>query len=225
MVVAALEVWASTRVGVPPGQVRDRMVKAAFDAAYRSGNAAPSEYVSDEIEMFLRSDMGVLEPSLKATSILDVEKIRDPDVVEQIKGERFGALLQRVGCYDAVKEFHEDLRVGRRSGSVSQTVKSSLARFRISDPNLYHYMSDLYPPFVGIKEAADVMGVTLSAAHRLVRAGEFPFPVARAGNRYKVSVKALMHFMEIPDAAVHVDDVENGALHVRETRGDVRQGV
>lgn len=57
------------------------------------------------------------------------------------------------------------------------------------------------------------MEITESAVYRLIRAGEFPFPVARAGRSYKVSVRALMHFMDISDALVHVEDVENGALH------------
>ncbi|WP_405906814.1 helix-turn-helix domain-containing protein [Streptomyces sp. NBC_00828] len=90
---------------------------------------------------------------------------------------------------------------------------SNLSRSRISSQNLYYYASDLYPSFVGLQEAADVMGISISGAHRLIRAGQFPFPVARAGRSYKVSVKALMHFKDIPDVIVHVDDIENGALH------------
>jgi hypothetical protein len=57
------------------------------------------------------------------------------------------------------------------------------------------------------------MGIAESAARRLIKDGDFPFPVARAGRSYKVSVRALMQFMDIPDAIVHVDDVENGAFH------------
>lgn len=103
---------------------------------------------------------------------------------------------------------------GLRSGTVSQAVKTSgLPRSLISNPNLYYYASDLYPSFIGLREAAGVMGIAESAAHRLIRAGQFPFPAARAGRSYKVSVRALMHFKDIPDAIVHVDDIENGALH------------
>ncbi|MFD6183404.1 helix-turn-helix transcriptional regulator [Streptomyces goshikiensis] len=149
-----------------------------------------------------------------ASSIIDINNIRDAGVAEQIRGERLGALFQGLGCFDAVQGFHDELRAGRRSGSVSRALSSSkLPRSQISNPNLYYYASDLYPSFIGIREAANVMGISNSAAHRLVRAGQFPFPVARAGRSYKISVKALMHFKGIPDAIVHVDDIENGALH------------
>ncbi|MBO3674059.1 hypothetical protein [Streptomyces sp. NEAU-YJ-81] len=214
MVATALEVWADTAMGVPPRHVRDRMVKAAFEVAFRRGNATSSEYSMDDIEIFVQSEMATQGSALRASSIIDFNSIRDTDVAEQIRGERLGALLQRLGYFDAVRGFHDELRAGRRSGSVGQTVRTSrLARSRISNPNLYYYASDLYPSFIGLRKAADVMGIAESAAHRLIRAGQFPFPVARAGRSYKVSVKALMHFKDIPDAIVHVDDIESGALH------------
>ncbi|MFJ7958454.1 helix-turn-helix transcriptional regulator [Streptomyces sp. NPDC096319] len=143
-------------------------------------------------------------------SIVDLDCIRDTDVAEQIRGERLGSLLQALGCFDAARSFHDEIRTGRRSGSVKT---SWLARSRISGQSLYCYSSDLYPSFIGLREAASVMGISESAAHRLIAAGRFPFPVARVGRSYKISVRALMHFMDIPDAIVHVDDVENGALH------------
>lgn len=214
MVITALEVWADTAVGVPPRHVRDRMVKAAFEVAYRRGSIGSSEYPADEVEMLFRPESNVQDSVLKALSIIDVQNIRDVDVAEQIRGERLGALLQGLGCFAVVRGFHDDLRAGRRSGSVNQAVKASrLARSRISSTNLYYYASDLYPSFIGLREAASVMEITESAVYRLIRAGEFPFPVARAGRSYKVSVRALMHFMDISDALVHVEDVENGALH------------
>ncbi|MFD7899785.1 hypothetical protein [Streptomyces sp. NPDC059743] len=215
MVATALEVWADTAMGVPPRHVRDRMVKAAFEVAFRHGNATSSEYSMDDIEIFIQPEIPTQGSALRASSIIDINSIRDADVAEQIRGERLGALLQGLGCFDAVRGFHDELRAGRRSGSVSQAVKASrLARSRISNPNLYYYASDLYPSFIGLRKAADVMGIAESAAHRLIRAGQFPFPVARAGRSYKVSVKALMHFKDIPDVIVHVDDIESGALHV-----------
>ncbi|WP_371546176.1 helix-turn-helix domain-containing protein [Streptomyces sp. NBC_00554] len=214
MVATALEVWVDTASGVPPRHVRDRMAKAAFEVAFRYGNSTSSEYSMDDVETFIQPEMSAQGSVLRASSIIDTGSIRDPDVAEQIRGERLGALLQRVGYSDAVQGFHEDLRTGRRSGSVSQVVRASnLSRSRISSQNLYYYASDLYPSFVGLQEAADVMGISISGAHRLIRAGQFPFPVARAGRSYKVSVKALMHFKDIPDVIVHVDDIENGALH------------
>ncbi|MFE0777468.1 helix-turn-helix domain-containing protein [Streptomyces sp. NPDC058861] len=214
MVTAALEVWVDTALGVPPRHVRDRMVKTAFDVAFQYGKTGSTEYPTEEIELFFRPDTLSQESSVKALSVVDFSSIRNPDVAEQIRGERYGALLQRLGHFGIAQRYHEEIRAGRRSGSVGQAVKASmLSRFRISDPNLYYYTSDLYPSFVGLREAAKVMGIAESAARRLIRAGEFPFPVARAGRSYLVSVKALMHFMEILDAIVHVDDIENGALH------------
>jgi hypothetical protein len=214
MVVTVLEVWADTVMGVPPRHVRDRMVKAAFEVAFRRGKATSSEHPMDDMGIFLRPEAPVPGSALRALSIIDVSSIRDADVAEQIRGERLGALLQGLGCFDALRASHDELRAGRRSGSVSQAVMAPrLARSRITNPNLYYYASDLYPSFIGLGEAAGVMGIPVSAAYRLIRAGEFPFPVARAGRSYKVAVRALMHFMDIPDALVHVDDVENGALH------------
>lgn len=214
MVVTALEVWNDTSAGVSPRHVRDRMVKGAFDVAYRKGNCALPEFLMDEMELFLQSEAPTLGLGLRAASIVDVDRIRDADFAEQVKGERYGAALQKHGCMEDVLRYHDDIRMGRRSGSVNQTVMASrLSRSGISGMKNYYYTSDLYPSFIGLKEAAVVMGIAESAAHRLIRAGQFPFPVARAGRSYKVSIKALMHFKEIPDVIVHVDDVENGARH------------
>ncbi|MFF0056155.1 helix-turn-helix transcriptional regulator [Streptomyces microflavus] len=213
MVATALEVWADTAMGVPPRHVRDRMVKAAHGVAFRRGKSAPSEWSTDEIEIF-RPEAPVQDSALSALSIIDVGSIRDLDVAEQVSGERFGSLLQRLGCFDAARGFHEAIRSGRCSGSVRRAVTGSrLARSRVSGQSFYYYSSDLYPSFIGLREAASVMGIAESAAHRLIRAGRFPFPVARAGRSYKVSVRALMHFMDISDVVVHVDDAENGSLH------------
>lgn len=214
MAATALEVWVETARGVPPRHVRDRMVKAAFDVAFRQGNSTSSEYSIDDVEIFFQPETHTQDSVLRALSVIDSSSFRDADFAEQLRGERFGAVLQARGCFPTVKGYHEDLRAGRRSGSVGQAVRNSgLLRSRISDPNLYYYASDLYPSFIGLGEAAMVMGIAESAAHRLIRAGQFPFPVARAGRSYKVSVRALMHFKDIPDPIVHVDDIENGALH------------
>jgi hypothetical protein len=213
MVLTALTVWADTAQGVSPRRVRDLMVKAAFEAAYQQAKAGSLEHSTDDMDTILQPEAFTQSSALKASSIIDVDSIRDENVAEQIRGERFGALLQRTGCAESMRVFHDELRTGRRSGSIIQSVRDGLPRSWISDPNLYYYTSDLYPKFIGLQEAADVMGITESAAHRLIRAGEFPFPAARSGRGYKVSVKALMNFADIPNAIVHVDDVENGALH------------
>ncbi|MFD8936506.1 helix-turn-helix domain-containing protein [Streptomyces sp. NPDC059578] len=214
MVAASLGVWAGTVMGVPPRHVRDRMVKAAFEVAFQCGKVATSEYSMGDVEMFVHSDFSAQNSGLRASSIIDFQSIRDLDVAEQVRGERYGAMLQRLGYSDFVRGFHGELRSGRRSGSVGQAVKSSrLSRSINSNPNLYYYTSDLYPSFIGLREAAEVMGIAESAAHRLIRSGEFPFPVARVGRSYKVSVKAIMHFKDITDSIVHVDDIENGAFH------------
>ncbi|MFE2745513.1 hypothetical protein ACFXKS_22260 [Streptomyces scopuliridis] len=213
MVATALEVWADTAMGVPPRHVRDRMVKAAFEVAWRHGNVNLSEYPTDDVEIYSGPDISAQDSTMRASSVIDFNIIRDAAFAEQVRGERFGSLFQRLGYFDAMRVFHDEIRAGRRSGSVSHAKASGLPRSWISNPNLYYYASDLYPSFIGLREAASVMGIAESAAHRLIRAGQFPFPAARAGRSYKVSVRALMHFKDIPDAIVHVDDVENGALH------------
>ncbi|WP_329197238.1 helix-turn-helix domain-containing protein [Streptomyces sp. NBC_01435] len=213
MVAAALEVWESTAMGVSPRHVRDRMVKAAFEVAFRLGNTTSPEYSMDDVEILAQPEIFAQDSTLSASSIIDIASIRDADAAEQLGGERVGALFQVLGHFDVLRGFHDGLRTGSRKGSVSQAVRTGLSRSWISDPNLYYYVSDLYPSFIGLREAAGVMGIAESAAYRLIRAGQFPFPAARAGRGYKISVKALMHFKNIPDAIVHVDDVENGALH------------
>jgi hypothetical protein len=213
MVAAALEVWADTAIGVPPRHVRDRMVKAAFDVAWRQGNSNPSECPTGDMEIYFGPEVSDQDSTLRASSVIDVNMIRDADFVEQVRGERFGSLFNRLGYFDSVRLFHDEIRAGRRSGSVGQAKASGMSRSWISNPNHYYYASDLYPSFIGLREAASVMGIAESAAYRLIRTGQFPFPAARAGRSYKVSVRALMHFKDIPDVIVHVDDVENGALH------------
>ncbi|WP_143201324.1 helix-turn-helix domain-containing protein [Streptomyces uncialis] len=213
MVATALEVWDETVRGVAPRHVRDRMVKAAFEVAFRLGSATSSEYSMDDVEIFVQPEGSFLDSTLKASSIIDASNIHDADVAEQLRGERIGELFQLRGCSETVRDFHDELRTGTRSGSINQTVRTGLSRSWFSDPNLYYYVSDLYPSFIGLREAADVMDIAESAAYRLIRAGQFPFPAARAGRGYKISVKALMLFKSIPNPIVHVDDVENGALH------------
>ncbi|MFE6502407.1 helix-turn-helix transcriptional regulator [Kitasatospora sp. NPDC057738] len=216
MVVTALEVWAATAAGVPPRLVRDRIVKAAFEVAFQRGKTSSPELMTDQLDVFAPPEIPVVDHSMQASSIIDVSRVRSAEVAEQIRGERLGALLHGLGCFDAVQDFHEDMRAGRRSGSISQAVKATgLSRSRFSNSNLYYYASDLYPSFIGLREAAGVIGLPESTAYRLIRAGQFPLPVARAGRSYKVSVRALMHFTDIPDAIVHADDIENGALHAR----------
>ncbi|WAL71483.1 helix-turn-helix domain-containing protein [Kitasatospora sp. YST-16] len=216
MVATALEVWASSATGVPPRLVRDRMVKAAFEVAFQRGRTGSPEHMTDQIDALTPPEAPVVDCSLRASSIIDISRIRNTEVAEQIRGERLGALLHGLGCFDAVQGFHEDMRAGRRSGSISPAVKASgLSRSRFSNSNLYYYASDLYPAFIGLREAAGVIGLPESTAYRLIRAGQFPLPVARAGRSYKVSVRALMQFTDIPDAIVHADDIENGARHAR----------
>ncbi|MFD0306972.1 helix-turn-helix domain-containing protein [Streptomyces sp. NPDC127119] len=214
MVATALEVWESTSMGVSPRHIRDRMVKAAFDMAFRLGNATCSERLLDDVEILIQPETYAQDSTLRSSSIIDLNSIRDADVAEQLRGERIGALFQVHGHTDVLRGFHKGLRDGSRSGSVGRAARTSgFSRSWISDPNLYYYISDLYPSFIGLREAAAVIGVAESAARRLIRAGQFPLPAARAGRGYKISVRALMHFKNIPDTIVHVDDVENGALH------------
>ncbi|MFE7115373.1 hypothetical protein ACFU99_08105 [Streptomyces sp. NPDC057654] len=82
MVATALEVWVDTAMGVPPRRVRDRMVKAAFEVAFRCGNSTSSEYSMDEFDMFVRPEISSQSSVLSASSIIDVNSIRDADAAE-----------------------------------------------------------------------------------------------------------------------------------------------
>ncbi|MFD8061889.1 hypothetical protein ACFXA0_18620 [Streptomyces cyaneofuscatus] len=147
-------------------------MKAAHGVAYSRGRSVSSEWSTDETEFFRPEEPPVQNSLPRALSIIDISSIRDADVAEQVRGERFGSLLQRLDCFDVARDFPDARRDGRRSGSVGQAVKASpLGRSRISSRSLYCYASDLFPSFIGLREGASVMGIAESAAHRIIRAG------------------------------------------------------
>ncbi|MBO4257346.1 hypothetical protein [Streptomyces griseorubiginosus] len=154
---------------------------------------------------------------LRASSIIDASTVRDPDANERIRGERAGALLQRMGVMDHVKTLHDKLRSGCRDGVDSPAITPTQAgRSWVDGKNLYYRISDLLPQYVGFSEAANIIGLSESQASKLARKGSLPFRVLWIGNSRVVSVNSLMHILGIQDAIVHPDDVENGASHVGE---------
>jgi hypothetical protein len=222
MVEAALTTWTETARGVPPHQVPALMRKAAIRAAYQRATAQTRETSTDEPEELIFFEESPVIPDLKASSIIHYADVRDPAVAEQIRGERYGALLQKHGCIDAAEGFHKEIRTGRRPTVANRAAKAPmLARAHLFGPSHYYYISDFYPPFIGIQAAAEILGIPESTAYRMVRNGSFPCPPTRMGRSLRVPVPPLMHFAHIPDVIVHPDDVENGASHASGlARGD-----
>ncbi|WP_234352070.1 MULTISPECIES: helix-turn-helix transcriptional regulator [unclassified Streptomyces] len=214
MLEAALTVWRETASGVPPRDVPELMVKIAVNEAYRRADEHKHESASRDAEILASLEEASLDSTLKASSILHGVNPRDPAVMEQIRGERTGALWQRWGLAETFGRHHADLRAGRRSGLNNATVSATmLARIFVTGGNHYYYTSDMYPKFVDLPAAAEALGIAKTTAYRMVRAGSFPCPPVRMGSAYRVLTQSLMRSMAIPDLVVHADDVENGADH------------
>ncbi|MET7572960.1 hypothetical protein ABZT04_31385 [Streptomyces sp. NPDC005492] len=214
MFEAGLTIWTETVQGVPPRDVPVLMRKAAIRAAYQRATDQTRETVIERPEDFLETADTPELPGLKPSSIIHNTDPRDPAVAEQIRGERNGALFHKHNCMDAATRFHDDLRAGRRPDVISRASNAPmLARSSLLGSSHYYYISDFFPSFIGISAAAEALGITESAAYQMVRKGTFPCPHTRMGRSLKVHVPPLMHYMNIPDAIVHPDDVENGAAH------------
>ncbi|MEV5886756.1 hypothetical protein AB0L74_29445 [Streptomyces sp. NPDC052020] len=154
------------------------------------------------------------EFTLKASSVVHDADLRDPAVAEQIRGESHGAKLQRFVPPDTIRNFHEEIRTGRRPGLKSNlATPAMLARTFITEANHYYHVSEFYPAFIGLPVATEALGIPPTSAYRMVRAGSFPCPTTYMGRKHVVQTKAIMHHMNIPDIIVHPDDVENGVAH------------
>ncbi|MEU4304311.1 helix-turn-helix transcriptional regulator [Streptomyces rochei] len=214
MFETGLATWTETIRGVPPRRVPAVMRKTAIRAAYQRATDQTRETAFERPEDFLDDDELPELPGLQASSLIHSANVRDPAVAEQLRGERNGALFHKNNCMDAVTRFHEDIRAGRRPDVTDRAAKAPmLARRNLFGSSHYYYISDFLPPFIGMPAAAEALGIPESAAYQMVRRGTFPCPHTRMGRTLKVPVRPLMYYMEIPDAIVHPDDVENGAAH------------
>ncbi|MFE0185833.1 hypothetical protein [Streptomyces olivaceus] len=214
MFEAALATWTETVRGIPPRRVPAVMRKTAIRAAYQRATDQTRETAFGRPEDFLDEDECSELPGLKASSLIYGANVRDPAVAEQLRGERHGALFHKNNCMDAVARFHDEIRAGRRPDITARAAKAPvLARSSLLGPSHYYYISDFLPPFIGMPAAAGALGIPESAAYHMVRKGTFPCPPTRMGRSLQVPVRPLMYYMEIPDAVVHPDDVENGAAH------------
>jgi hypothetical protein len=169
------------------------------------------------VEYFSSPDVFAQGITSSGAPILDAAELRNPIVAEQLRGERYGALFQHLGCMDRVRIVHDEIRSGRRRAGTSIPGTMQFWRSHLTGADHYYWISDLFPLYVKLPEAAAALGYAESAAYKLVRDGKFPCPVTRMGSSYVVAVKALMHQLGIPDAIVHPDDVENGAAHAADS--------
>lgn len=212
MFEAALSTWEEA-AGIPAREVPTLMVKAAVNAAYRRANAHKNESSTDDVEALTFGE-DVLDSTLKSSSMIYDADLRDPAVVEQIRGERIGALWQACGLIEAVGRYHEGLRAGLRPKLPSTVAtETMLTRSYVTGFNYYYYISDFYPKFIDLPAAAKALGIPISTAYRMVRAGSFPCPTTYMGRSLQVLTRAVMHSLAIADVIVHPDDVDNGAAH------------
>ncbi|MDO0934421.1 hypothetical protein QQY66_23090 [Streptomyces sp. DG2A-72] len=217
MVEGALEAWFSRASGTPSKRLLDTMMTRAFTSARELVESGSSETCATGAECLIADAAHEEDSTLRASSIIDASTVRDPEADERIRGERTGALLQRMGVMDHVKTLHDKLRSGCRDEVDSPAITPTQAgRSWVDGKNLYYRISDLLPQYVGFSEAANIIGISESQASKMARKGSLPFRVLWIGNSRVVSVKSLMHILGIQDSIVHPDDVENGASHVGE---------
>ncbi|MEU6043466.1 hypothetical protein [Streptomyces griseus] len=215
MVEGALEAWFSGEGSVSAGKLLDLMMNRAFASARALVAAERPETCSVGSQYLI--DDSVLEEdlTLRASSIIDSHAVRDPDADERIRGERTGALLQRMGVMEHAKILHEKIRSGRRGEADAPKINPAQeGRSWVDGRNLYYYISELLPQYVSFKEAAEILDISESKASRMAGSGSLPFRILWIGSSRVVSVKSLMLALGIQDSIVHPDDVENGASHV-----------
>lgn len=214
MMEGALEEWFSTKDGTPSRKLLEAMMARAFATARELVEAQRSETCATGAGGLMTDTAHEEDSTLHASSIIDAATVQDPDTDERIRGERTGALLQRMGVMGYARSLHEKLRNGCRDEVDSPAVTpAQMGRSWMDGKNLYYRISDLLPQYIGFSEAADIVGLSESQASKMARKGSLPFRVLWVGNSRVVAVKSLMLTMEIQDSVVHPDDVENGASH------------
>ncbi|MFF9320967.1 hypothetical protein ACF1BP_24655 [Streptomyces sp. NPDC014735] len=215
MTEGLLEVWSSTPGGISSNKLRDDMMTRAFVRARSLVDTGSSETCTDNVNYWIPEGSHWDDSTLRASSIIDAGTVRDPDADERIRGERVGALLQRMGAMGHAKRVHSEIRGGRRNEAHAPTITpTQVGRSWVDGKNLYYRFSDLLPQYIGFKEAANTVGLSESQASRRSGKGSAPFRVLWIGNSRAVTVKSLMHMLDIPDPVLHPDDVENGASHI-----------
>ncbi|WP_380285967.1 helix-turn-helix domain-containing protein [Kitasatospora purpeofusca] len=67
------------------------------------------------------------------------------------------------------------------------------------------------PSEVGLRIAADALGLSVATAYRRIRRGDFPCALRKVGRTYVIRTVDLMRALRIQDVRVHHDDIEAGA--------------
>ncbi|MFB8202100.1 hypothetical protein [Kitasatospora purpeofusca] len=219
MVEVALEVWHATRSGVPAHRIRGAMIKEAVSRAYKRVGANGRETARDSMDTFASPQNSPRATAFLRPSSVGTSGSQNPHAAEIIRGEQVGAMLQALEQIGLARAHHAEIRSGiKRSTALSHP---NLARAGLPGAHHYYRLSDLLPAHIGIRPAAEVLGIAETAALRMVRDGSFPCPVTRMGRSYRVPVKAFMAALGIPDAPFHPDDVENGAERATSVAGGI----
>jgi hypothetical protein len=72
------------------------------------------------------------------------------------------------------------------------------------------------PVVVDLTTAARAFGISIGTAYKTVRLGVFPCATLRIGHQYRVPTSGLIRSLEIDQAPVYADDVEQGAAFARD---------
>lgn len=215
MITGVLEEWFSTPSGMASGKLLDTMMTRAFTGARGLVEASSSETCATSAGYLIADAPHEEDSTVLASSIIHAGTVQNPDADEAIRGERIGALLQRMGAMDHVNIIHEKIRSGCRNEEDSPPITpAQVGRSWMDGKNLYYRFSNLLPQHIPFSEAANIFGLSESQASRMAKKGSLPFRVLWIGNSRFVSVKSLMEILSIQDSLVHPDDVENGAFHV-----------
>ncbi|MFE7188099.1 helix-turn-helix domain-containing protein [Kitasatospora sp. NPDC057541] len=67
------------------------------------------------------------------------------------------------------------------------------------------------PAEVGLRIAANALGLSPATAYRRIARGDFPCALRKVGRTYVVRMPDLMRALRIQDVRVHHDDIEAGA--------------
>ena len=192
LLLGALEALTSIEFGTK--DIGKSFITLAAKSAWKlgRGNArAMSElgWTGDELQLMLDE---MPPPSKKIEQIIDARKyFLTP---KQLTGERFGAIAAKLRMLESL---HRPESEGR-GASPGSTPFNFIKLFGL-------------PPFVDLKTAARIYGITLKTAYLWIKHNRQPFAVFRDDRFYRVPTTSLAASMGISLESIDFDDVLSGA--------------
>jgi hypothetical protein len=181
------------------------LCRTSSRSAARSLRNPYREAAVEDIELVgaLRADQDPVDVITEAAAKeMNTSKRISPSNQQQVEGERFGAIIHRLGIHERLQT---PLKHGAPIQDMSSHAKRRMRTNRLTIPELF----DL-PAIVDLQTAANAIGISIGTAYKLVHQNQFPCPVLRPGYRYKVPTAGLMKCLRIEDTIVSMDDVDRG---------------